>query len=342
MGSEINFCIIGLGRAGQIHQNSLSVSPGLRLHSVVDPHLSETTIKDLDHSGIQHFEQLENALKEEALEAVIVSSPTAQHFDHITQALTAGKHVFAEKPIGKSQTDIHRCYELSLDKQRCLYLGFQRRYDQSFRALKENLSKIAPVRMLKASSRDNPQPSIDYLKISGNIFHDMLIHDFDMLINLLGPKIPLSVYAAGHAYDQEIAAIPDYDTVMVSFKYEDGMICSIDTSRSAVYGYDQRLEVFGAQGMLRIDNQRDHNLQWDSPQGTTTAPIKHSFPQRYQDSYIRELQHFAEGIRQGPLHNIPEDESVLSHLMAEAAFQALRENRVVNFQSEYGNHLKST
>ena len=264
MSPEIKIGIVGLGRAGRIHERSISNLPELLLYCVVDPDLTEDQIQELRSADIKHFNQLDLALQEDPLQAVIVSSPTAHHFDHITLSLEAGMHVFTEKPMGKSLQDIRLCYELAQKNERCLYLGFQRRYDENFRALKENIPKIAPIRMLKASSRDNPQPSIDYLKISGNIFQDMLIHDFDMMINLLGPEPPLSVFASGHAHDPEIAAIQDQDMVLVGFKYPNGLICTVDTSRSAVYGYDQRLEVFGANGMLRVENQRDNSLHLDN------------------------------------------------------------------------------
>ncbi len=313
----------------------------MRVTQVVDPDISVEDAASLKELGIRPMKQLSEALEDPGIHAVIVSSPTDKHFQHINQALTSGRHVFTEKPLGKSAEDIQKCYALARQQDKCLYLGFQRRYDRHFQALKQHLPEIGDIRLLKASSRDNPPPALEYLKISGNIFHDMLIHDFDMLIHLLGVGIPESVYACGHAYDEQIGDIPDHDTVQVTIQYPQGLICSIDTSRSSVYGYDQRLELFGGEGMLTVHNQRDNTLQLHQAQGTLKQPIRYSFPQRYQDAYRSEMLHFLAGIQGGEQHNVSLQECLLSHLLAEAAHKSIMESRTVNFPTEYGLELNS-
>jgi myo-inositol 2-dehydrogenase/D-chiro-inositol 1-dehydrogenase len=182
------------------------------------------------------------------------------------------------------------------------------------------------------SSRDNPQPSLEYLKISGNIFHDMLIHDFDMLQFLLGHKVPTSVFAIGHAYDPAIAALEDFDTVLVTLKYADGLICSIDTSRTAVYGYDQRIELFAENGMAIAENERNNTVEIHTEKGVFRNPINFSFPQRYKDAYAKEIADFVDGIQNGKLVNVPKDQCLLGHLIADAAYESCVSNKVVNIK----------
>ena len=329
--SKVKVALVGLGRAGGFHLRSLSEHPGVLLKYIVDPAILETNPLLEAHPEVTVLPDLEPVLNDAEVDAVVVASPTPFHFEHITKALSAKKHVFSEKPLGQSLKDIKLIYQLARDNQRALFLGFQRRYDHNFQVLKSKLAKVGEVKLYRASSRDHPMPSMEYLRISGNIFHDMLIHDFDMLIYLLGSQPPESIVAIGHAHDPQIANIPDYDHVMVTLKYADGTICSIDTSRFASYGYDQRVEVFGESGMVTAENQSDHTVEvWDQ-HGAHKAPINYSFPQRYRLSYQLEIEDFIRGIFEKQLHNIPEEACLLSHLIAEAAFESCQKNQVVGF-----------
>jgi myo-inositol 2-dehydrogenase/D-chiro-inositol 1-dehydrogenase len=305
---------------------------------VVDPALS------FDHELVadQNFKWLNDidlALSESAINGIIISTPTQYHFDYICRSLEAGKHVFTEKPLGKSSDDIKKCFDLAEKKKLALYLGFQRRYDHNFIELKKNIEKIGPIRTIKMSSRDNPKPSLEYLKISGNIFHDMLIHDFDMLQFLLGEKIPNAVFALGHAYDSNIKEMGDFDTVLVTLQYDDGLICSIDTSRTAPYGYDQRIELFAEKGMAIAENQKNTTVQVFTEIGQLQSPINFSFPQRYKDAYTKEIADFACGIHSGQLFNVSKRECMLGHLIADAAFESAVSNKVVAFQEKFANEL---
>lgn len=337
---KINVCIVGLGRAGRIHLGSINRLNELELISVVDPNLDpgEASCRKL---GIPKVVDFDSALADPGLDAVIVATPTQFHYHHIRQSLEAGKHVFAEKPLGQSISEIDSCYRLAQTNELALHLGFQRRCDPNFHVLKGKISEIGPVRLLKASSRDNPKPPIEYLRISGNIFHDMLIHDFDMLIFQLGLKIPESVYAAGFAYDSQIRDIPDFDTAMVTLKYPDGLICSIDTSRISAYGYDQRIEVFGVEGMAIAQNQHDHTVKVYNSEGTKESPFNYSFPQRYGESYLAELRNFGQSIGQDRQSNVTRDECLLAHSIADAAAESAKDNIVIDFQAFYSAKLAS-
>ena len=331
MKNTINICVVGLGRAGHFHLTSIKQLDSLSLHSVVDT--NEDLAKEIAANyNCKWSTALTELLADEALHAVVVASPTDAHFEYIKQALSAGKHVFTEKPVGHTVKEINTCFELAAQHKRALHLGFQRRFDKNFVALKRRLPELGRARIVKASSRDNPKPSYEYLNISGNIFHDMLIHDFDMLMFLFGAKIPESVFAAGHAYDNTIAGFGDYDTVLVSIKYHDGLVCSIDTSRTSAYGYDQRIEVFGEHGMATVDNERNNAVNVFTDKGTQYGPFKHSFPERYKDAYLEELKQFAVGIMNGTYVNVAQKECVLSHQLADAALASIQTGKVVDFE----------
>jgi myo-inositol 2-dehydrogenase / D-chiro-inositol 1-dehydrogenase len=334
MPQKIRVCIVGLGRAGCFHLHSIHSISSFELKYVVDPGLSadDEIVKANDFILLKDIEE---ALSDPMLDAVIVSPPTPFHYAYIIRALEAGKHVFAEKPLGKTIAQINHCFQLAEEKDLALHLGFQRRYDENFQALKSNIAGIAPIRTIKISSRDNPKPSLEYLRISGNIFHDMLIHDFDMLIYLLGLRIPESVYAIGHAYDPEITQIPDFDTVLVTLKYAEGLICAIDTSRTAVYGYDQRIELFAENGMAIAENQRNHHVQLHTAEGMQQAPIHYSFPQRYKEAYAKEIAYFGKSIVNHMLYNVRHEECILAHLIADAAHQSAVNRSIVNFKEIY-------
>ncbi len=335
---KINLCIVGLGRAGRFHLDSINQLDSCTLKYVVDPSLSsnDNIVSENDFILLKEIEQ---ALVDQEVDGIIISTPTQFHFNCICQSLKAGKHVFTEKPLGKSAKEIKICFDLAQKKGLALFLGFQRRYDTNFIELRNTIEKIAKVRTVKMSSRDNPKPSLSYLKISGNIFHDMLIHDFDMLLFLMGYKIPISVFAYGHAYDPEIKKIPDFDTVLVTLKYADGLICSIDTSRTAVYGYDQRIELFGEKGMAIAENQKNNTVQVHTIEGGYQHPINYSFPQRYKEAYREEISDFVKGIQAGRHYNIPKKQCLLGHLIADAAHESATTNSVIDFQEKYQKEL---
>jgi len=340
MSKKINLCIIGLGRAGRIHLDAITRLDSCFLKYVVDPGIAWNDPIVRAHK-FTLLNKTADALSDEQVDGVIVSAPTESHFQIICEALEAGKHVFTEKPLGKSTHEIKTCYKLAQKKGLALYLGFQRRYDANFIALKESIKTIGQVRIVKMSSRDNPKPSLDYLKISGNIFHDMLIHDFDMIQFLMGDNIPDVITAFGHAYDQDIKKIPDYDTVLVTLKYGDGLICAIDTSRSADYGYDQRIELFAEKGMVIAKNQKNNTIEVHTKTGSYSDPINYSFPERYMEAYEAEMVDFITAIRSDKRTNISERECLISHLIAEAAYTSAMTDRVINFKKEYANEIDS-
>ena len=339
MSKKFTFCIIGLGRAGKFHLESIRQLNSCTLKYVVDPAI-EMTDPIVASNEFSLISDLKIALSDPKVDGVIVAAPTQYHYELICQSLQAGKHVFTEKPLGKSPDEIIRCFDLAKARDLGLFIGFQRRYDSNFIALKQRLQNIGKVRTVKMSSRDNPKPSLEYLRISGNIFHDMLIHDFDMLQFLLGEQIPEAVAAFGHAYDEEIKKIPDYDTVLVTLKYSDGLICAIDTSRTSAFGYDQRVELFAENGMAIAENQKNDTVEVHTLEGRYQNPINYSFPDRYRQAYKKEIESFVAESTSGKKLNVSKNQCLISHLIAEAALISAIEKRVIDFKTTYAKQLK--
>eukprot|EP01067_Filipodium_phascolosomae_P009180 Filipodium_phascolosomae@DN8117_c0_g1_i1.p1 len=352
----LRVCIVGLGRAGRIHLQSVTKQcQRLQLLSFVDtdPRVVQdfisTSATSAGRGGVIHsrrelesvkrFDAIEQALEDPSLEAVIVASPTDTHFQMIQKALSAGKHVFAEKPLGNSTDDIVKCYDLAKEKDLCLHVGFQRRLDENFVALKERIAEAGTVRLVKITSRDNPRPPKEYLKSCGNIFHDMLIHDFDMLLFLFGLKAPEMVFACGHTFDEDLLDLNDNDTALVTLKYGNGMMCSIDTSRIAVYGYDQRVEVFGEDGMVCAQNAPQHNVRIFGKDSIKDSTYKQSFPQRYGKAYETELVTFVSEIRSKSGHStsLSKEDCVLAYQIADAAQESCLTGKAVRFNSTQNN-----
>jgi len=330
----LNTAIVGMGRAGGFHLTSMKVIDGFNLKYAVDPDWDKLDSITLPSDTIK-LTSIDQVLADPDVDAIIVSSPTEYHYDYIIKSLNAGKHVFTEKPLGHGLAEVKECFDTAKSNNKALHLGFMRRFDKNFIALKNNLPSIDQLRMVKTSSRDNPKPSYEYLATSGKIFHDMLIHDFDTMLFLLGVKAPKTINVLAKAYDDKIAAMDDYDTVLVTMQFDDGLIYTIDTSRTSVYGYDQRIEVFGSAGMITADNELDNSLSIYTKDGIKQSPTRYSFPQRYKNAYLGELEHFEQSIRNGELWNVTKEEAVLSHLIADAGYVSAREGRIVNFKSEY-------
>ena len=235
----VKVALVGLGRAGHFHMESVLQLPGIvRLAWVIDID-TEKAKRIATEKGCRWSSSLDAALAgPDAVDAVIIASATDTHFPYIMQALNADKAVLAEKPISHELNEVVEAVELAKQKNLAFVCGYQRRADRHFRELKRQLDAgaIGNLKLLKTCSRDNPIPPMEYLRTSGGIFHDMLIHDFDMLDFLSGGQIPESVTATGHAYHPEIKAMGDVDTCAVMFKYPSGLIAMVDTSRDASYG----------------------------------------------------------------------------------------------------------
>jgi myo-inositol 2-dehydrogenase/D-chiro-inositol 1-dehydrogenase len=244
---------------------------------------------------------LDKPLEDPSVNVVIIASTTDTHFPFIMQSLKAKKAVFAEKPISHEVNEVQEAVDLAMKQNVAFVCGYQRRCDPNFRALKRQLDAgaIGELKIIKSCSRDNPLPPLEYLRTSGGIFQDMLIHDFDMQDWLTGGQAPEAITSVGHCYHPAIKEMDDLDTVAVLAKYASGVVTMTDTCRDAAYGYDQRVEAFGQKGMLTAKNEVTNSVELATASGHLMPPALWSFPERYKQAYMEELAEFVALVRAG-------------------------------------------
>lgn len=314
---ELSVSLIGLGRAGGFHLESIRTLPGVRLGRVHDTD-TDRAQEVAAATGCRVAMDPHEATNSE--DVVVVSTPTATHLEFVTSALEAGRPVLSEKPLGTSLAEIDRCFELAERHRVPLLVAFQRRFDASFAAAIETCrsGKLGEIRFIRSVSRDHPVPSLDYLAGSGGILHDCAVHDFDLVCQAAGED-PEEVFCFGTNRIPEIEAIGDLDHLVVSMRFASGLLASVDISRFGPHGYDQRIEVLGELGMLETGNWPGTTATLSTREGTTSAPIDYSFPTRYRDAYRLEFECFLEcarGERESP---VTHDQVRLNHKLAEAA-----------------------
>ncbi|KAF6027210.1 hypothetical protein EB796_014480 [Bugula neritina] len=292
--------ICGLGRAGSIHLDNVAKSFDLQLLYVVEfrtEHAQTLLTKyHQDQCEIVSPSDLDKMLSDERVDFVMVCTPTNLHEEQVLKSLNAGKGVFCEKPIAATEEATLNCYKAAESNGKPLFCSFNRRYDPSLRKLYNERSELGQIQMVKMCARDSPFPPIEYLKISGGVFHDCLVHDIDAACWILG-EFPKRVYAAAHAHNDAIKEMGDVDTVAAILKFESGALAIIDTSRDSRYGYDQRCEVFGTNGMFLNQNQRPSNMIKEELNGQSMGRMYNSFADRYELSYIQALQHFCRAVK---------------------------------------------
>lgn len=300
MQKKIKIGVIGAGRIGRLHIENIKryFSDRVEIKGVADIYVDNVR-EFLESLGIENLYRDHRAiLEDKEIEAVLICSPTDTHSQYIIDSAKEKKHIFCEKPI---DFDIDRI-NLALNEVKKsgvkLQIGFQRRYDPHFRKLKEAIreGKIGNLHILKITSRDPEPPPLDYIKVSGGIFLDMTIHDFDMARFLTDSEV-VEVYTIGDTFiNPEIRKYDDIDTAITLLKFENGVLGVIDNSRKAVYGYDQRIEVFGSKGSIIVENELNSNLVYMNENGISKDKSKHFFMERYKDAYIEELRDFFDAI----------------------------------------------
>ena len=290
----MDIAIVGAGRIGKIHAANAAGHPALRVKYVVDPiaKAGERLAADLGAATAS----LEGVLADASIEGIVIASSTDTHLDFSIRAIEAGKAVFCEKPI-----------DLDLEKARGaaailgaagarFFLGFNRRFDPHFARLHERLGsgELGPLETLHIISHDPAPPPIGYVQVSGGLFRDMTIHDFDMARWLLGED-PVEVYAAAECLvDPAIGAAGDVDTAKIVLRTGSGKLCVISNSRRSGYGYDQRIEAFCAKGALRVGNVLASTVEAWGEAGARSEALQNFFLDRYADAYRAEMAHFAE------------------------------------------------
>ncbi|HIG29368.1 MAG TPA: inositol 2-dehydrogenase [Verrucomicrobiales bacterium] len=328
----MKFGLIGAGRIGRIHaQNLCRFLTDVHLKWVTD--VFEASARDCaEELSIPEWgTDYTKMLNDPEIQAVVVCSSTDTHTQIIRAAADAGKHVFCEKPIDVDLSQIDQALQSVQQAQTILQIGFNRRFDVNFDRIHKAVAsgEIGTPHQIHIISRDPGPPPIEYIRKSGGIFLDMMIHDFDMARFLTGHEI-IEVYAVGSVQvDPEIGKAGDFDTATVLLKFDNGVTGVIENCRKAVYGYDQRVEVFGSKGCISADNRvPDQVTVRGSRNIHTTLPL-HFFIERYQESYIEEMRRFAEAIRLQLPSPVSGEESRIPVVTAMAAQRSAMENRPV-------------
>lgn len=289
---KIKVGVIGAGRIGKLHTENLVRSlPQVKVVAVAD--VFADNIKEwATELGVEKvYADYHDILNDKEIDAVIICSPTNTHSRITIEAANTGKHVFCEKPIDYDLDKIDQALKAVEKAGVKFQVGFNRRFDHNFKAVQNMVQdgKIGNVNIVKITSRDPNPPSIDYVKVSGGLFLDMMIHDFDMARYLSGSEVD-EVYASGAVLvDKAIGDAGDIDTAIVSLKFKNGALGVIDNSRKAAYGYDQRVEVFGSKGCVTVKNDTDNSTELSTEESVTTLKPKYFFLERYKDSFIDEM-----------------------------------------------------
>ena len=289
---KINVAIIGVGRIGSIHFKNLKSNDSVNIKYLCDIAADDSWKKK--YEGYTVITDYEEVLSDSSVDAVLICTPTDLHPAMVSAAAKAGKNIFCEKPLGFDMNEILNSYEDVKKSNIIMGVGFNRRFDKNFYRIVEHrqLGNIGEPQVLKITSRDPEPPSIDYVKHSGGLFMDMMIHDFDMARFIPDHEIT-EVYATGaNLIDPAIADAGDIDTAIVTLTYDNGMIGVIDNSRQAVYGYDQRIELFGSKGMAKANNVNDTTTEYYSSEDVQSDKPMFFFLQRYMDAYKSEIEQF--------------------------------------------------
>jgi myo-inositol 2-dehydrogenase/D-chiro-inositol 1-dehydrogenase len=326
----IRFSVLGCGRIGTMHARNLARHPQARLTSVFDvfTKASDAMAAEL---GVRAAASVDEVLADPEVDAVLIATSTDTHVDLIAAAARAGKAVLCEKPIALDMAKVERCWAEIADLGATVMIGFNRRFDPSFRAVHDRLmaGEIGKLEQIVITSRDPAPPPVSYIKVSGGLFRDMTIHDFDLARYFAGEIVEVHAMGA-NLVDPAIGAAGDIDAAMVTLRAASGALIHINNSRRCAYGYDQRLEVFGERGMLLAGNRTATTVQsfgaTHTGAGDVVLPF---FIERYADAYANEVAHFVESVAAGtvPLTSFQDGAEALR--LADAAIESLKTGRAV-------------
>lgn len=324
--------IIGAGRIGRIHAANAHAHPAVELKYVVDP--IGAAANELAAATGAQVGDLDSVLADSAVKGVIVASSTDTHLDFSTRAIEAGKAVFCEKPLDLGLEKAKSAASTLGASATPFFLGFNRRFDPNFQRLHDRVrsGEMGALETLHIISHDPAPPPIEYVKVSGGMFKDMTIHDFDMARWLLGED-PVEVYAAAAVMvDPAIGDAGDVDTAKVVLRTASGKICIISNSRRSGYGYDQRVEAFCAKGLLRVGNVLSSTVESWGEAGVQGDPLQNFFLDRYAEAYRAEMAHFVELLDGKSRPKIGYADGIWALSIAEAAMQSHREAKVVRVE----------
>ena len=331
----VGFALLGAGRIGRMHADNLAANPRAKLvciYDVVDAPAQEVAAK----TGAKVVGDVAAALNADGVEAVLIASSTDTHVDLITAAAKAGKAILCEKPIDLDIGRVNRCRDEIAGCKVPVQIGFNRRYDPNHLALRAAVKAgaVGKVEQIVISSRDPAPPSLDYLRVSGGLYRDMMIHDFDLARFVLDEE-PVEVSAMGSVLvDPAIASVDDVDSAMVVMRTASGVLCHINCSRRAVYGYDQRLEVFGSAGMVISGNRHPTTVERYTATATAAKdPVVNFFLERYPEAYNAEINDFIDAVETGRTPAVTFEDGRRALMLADAATESRKTGKTVTVSS---------
>ncbi|ABS48138.1 MULTISPECIES: inositol 2-dehydrogenase [Yersinia pseudotuberculosis complex] len=325
-----NIALLGAGRIGQVHAANIAAHPETTLWSVVDPNQENAARLVSQYRTRQ--QSVNEAMADLNVHAVLIASATDTHADLIELAAKHGKTIFCEKPVHLDLARVRDCLKVVKEYGVPLFVGFNRRFDPQFRHLKNEVlaGRIGKPESLLIISRDPSPPPVEYVRVSGGMFRDMTIHDFDMARFIMGEE-PVAVFAQGsNLVDPAIGAAGDIDTAFVVLKYASGAMATIVNSRRSAYGYDQRLELHGSQGLLCVGNILENQVQHFGQKGGIRALPEHFFLQRYQAAYVAEWEHFVAVLRGDVQPECGGEEGKRALYLADKALESLHSQREIS------------
>ncbi|MGQ7871116.1 inositol 2-dehydrogenase [Sunxiuqinia sp. sy24] len=328
---KLKVAIAGLGRIGKIHLKNLCRNfPELEVVAVMDV-AAESKNVAAEYNVPILVSDFDDLLAVLDLDVVVICSPTDTHADYTIKAAKAGKDIFCEKPLDLSLDRVQEVLDVVKESGVKLMLGFNRRFDPEFKKIRQLVlsDAIGDPQIIKITSRDPGPPPVSYIKVSGGMFLDMTIHDFDMARYISG-KMVKEVFAKGAVMvDPEIGNAGDIDTAIITLTFDDGSMAVIDNCRKAVYGYDQRLEVFGNKGMAQADNNFPTNHKLYTESGMSGDLPLHFFLERYDASYVQEMKEFIDALVSGSEMPVDGNDGLLSIAIGLAAKKSVVEGRLV-------------
>jgi myo-inositol 2-dehydrogenase/D-chiro-inositol 1-dehydrogenase len=326
----IRFGVIGAGRIGKVHAKTIAANPKAKLGYIADA--LPKAAQDLAGLYGAKVASIDEIMKAKDVDAVLIGSPTGFHAEQIQAASNAGKAIMCEKPVSLSVATIHETLKVVEKNKSTLMIGFNRRFDPNFAELESRIRKgaVGEVELVTVISRDPSPPPAEYVKGSGGLFRDMMIHDFDIARFLMGEEFVVVQALGASLVDKAIGEAGDVDTAAVQMQTQSGRIAVITNSRRATYGYDQRLEVHGSKGMLAARNIPNTTVELHDAHGTQSDPIQHFFLERYAQAYANELNTFIAAVETGNRNPNPSGHDGLqAQILAEAATESWKTGKPV-------------
>ena len=329
MGNKIlQVGLIGSGRIGKMHATNIANNfPKVNIKSLVDPSINKDWAKSLNIKNCYLDPDL--VINDEEIDAVIIASPTPTHIEFIKQCSEYKKHIFCEKPIAFTVNEIIEVIDIIEKEKVFLQVGLNRRFDNHFQEMKKKLQdgSIGDLHTIHITNRDSSIPKFKFLRSSGGLLLDLSIHDFDMVQYLTGLNI-LEIFVNGNVFiEPDLKKIGDIDTATITLELENDIMCSIQNCRQTHYGYDQRIEIFGSEGALFVDNNHENLCYLFTDKDTTRARLMTSFIERYEKSFISELNHFFECIHSGQKPIVGPREILSAVQVAIAGQKSLEKNQ---------------